>query len=81
MNKRTIVVGICIIAIAITTLSRTARLSPLISFTQLDFCAGLRADPFVYALNNSNGDLYHAVKAFILSSEYRARFGPTIRKD
>jgi hypothetical protein len=59
---------------------RTAEFRP--AFVEMCYFGYLRRDPdtlgfnfWLQSLNNSNGDLYHAAKAFILSLEYRARFG------
>ena len=52
------------------------------AFVEMCYFGYLRRDPdplgfnfWLESLNNSNGDLYHATKAFIVSTEYRARFG------
>ena len=52
------------------------------AFVEMCYFGYLRRDPdpggfqfWLDSLNNSNGDIYHAAKAFIFSTEYRARFG------
>lgn len=59
---------------------RNAEFRP--AFVEMCYFGYLRRDPdplgfnfWLQSLNNSNGDLYHAAKAFVLSTEYRARFG------
>lgn len=59
---------------------RDAEFRP--AFVEMCYFGYLRRDPdplgfnfWLESLNNSNGDLYHATKAFIDSTEYRARFG------
>lgn len=52
------------------------------AFVEMCYFGYLRRDPdpsgfqfWLDSLNNSNGDIYHLAKAFIFSTEYRARFG------
>lgn len=59
---------------------RNAEFRP--AFVEMCYFGYLRRDPdtlgfnfWLQSLNNSNGDIYHAAKAFIVSTEYRARFG------
>jgi hypothetical protein len=59
---------------------RDAEFRP--AFVEMCYFGYLRRDPdepgfnfWLMSLNNSNGDLYHGAKAFIVSTEYRGRFG------